>query len=127
MKKKNELSKTLRMSADVKENLEIIRKIEAQFDKIYVSSSDEIERLLVDLADIYSESKAYVKLIDNFVRKRDITKDKVGSMLITIEIMLFQHIYWHMKDLSKSLDKTIAKLHKQKKVSRNIKTIYKFK
>lgn len=127
MEKKKEFYQEIHITAEVKENLKVLRQIKTQFDKVGLTSSTEIERVLVDLADIYSESKAYIKLIESLKVKKDMTKDHMASSLIKIEIMLFSHIYWHMKNLSKSLDRIIGRLHNEKRVDNDIKKIYGFK
>lgn len=114
-----------RKDASVQKNLWTLRQLQTQFKSAGISVK-RWSTLLVDLADIYSETEEYRRLVAELLAKRPITKRFVSEILTKIEVSLYGHIYWHMKELSKKHHKLIGQLGRYK-ASNDIRSIFKFR
>lgn len=114
-----------KIALTIKKNLDVICQLNRQFEKLGINLK-KLNHISTDFADIYSACEEYIEIIKKIISKKKINREAIANDIAMIEVILYHHIYWHMRELKNPIIKLIQALYGRKEKD-IITTIFKFK
>jgi hypothetical protein len=115
-----------RIPPTTQKNLKLVHQLDHQLKKLGIDTTKELNHISIDFADIYIACEEYIGIINKIIAKKEIDRKLLVSNITTIEVILYHHIYWHMKKLKNPINKLIQILY-SKKSKDVISEIFKFR
>jgi len=88
-------------------NSKIEKLIELKLSRSSFDKHWKVNDICIDLADIYKISNKHINIVNKIFKSQKILKEEFLIILAEIEVNLYFHLHWHLKELKKSLIKII--------------------
>ena len=92
------------------EIVELASNISLKLQELGIDVNRKYAGMGADFADLYEASCKYQKVLNELLDTPTWDKKSIAKKLVTIQIELYQHFLWHLKELKRPLNKLIKAL-----------------
>lgn len=101
-------------SIQTEEVVKLASNIAFKLNQLGVDKDGKDNGVGADLADIYEAASRYQELLAEWLSIPTEEKEKLAKNLVMLQMELYQHLSWHLRELKHPLEKLIKALYTKK-------------
>jgi len=98
-------------SIQTEEIVKLASNISFKLNELGLDADGKYNGFGADLADIYEAASRYQELLAEWLSTPTEEKEKLAKNLVMLQIELYQHLSWHLRELNRPLEKLIKALY----------------